>query len=107
MRQGITAVDILSLLSDIKEDVSFDTNRQIITFDTSMSMMDARHQNKSYIQEFTIGVRELLTNSNAEYPMKEAMIPIVNLSQPHKNTPTSTGSGMNCGYVHSITNMVE
>lgn len=57
MRQVMTAVDILSLLSDIKEDVSFDTNRQIITFDTSMSMLDARHQNKSYIQEFTIGVR--------------------------------------------------
>lgn len=79
MRQVMTAVDILSLLSDIKEDVSFDTNRQIITFDTSMSMLDARHQNKSYIQEFTIGVRELLVTSTAEYPMKEAMIPIVNL----------------------------
>lgn len=79
MKQVMTGLEIVNVLYGIKDDLLPDTSHRTIIFKNTLSMMDGRHQNKGYKQEFMIGLSELTENPSAMYSIGEAMVPIVTL----------------------------
>lgn len=72
----ITGSNVLDLLYRIKNGLSLNRNYQIYITD-ELSMMNGRHEDKDYVQEFVVGIGGLTLDS--KYPLGEAMVPVVNL----------------------------